>query len=189
MRIPFESCLKTIESTEYRATDQERSVYGTLSFEWGISHPDESRRKQLSFDLTGVATTGIRILGTQDETIAHWQFEIGDAVSPGCHFHASVNQRGEDGLFPNWLKIPRLPGLLLSPFDGLEFLLGELFPHRWPQRVSISSAERNGWAKSQSNRMLKILQWQQDMVKKASLGTPWISLKKAKPRVDIISGT
>jgi hypothetical protein len=167
---------------------QARSVYGTLSFVWDIVHTDKGKRKQGTFDLLGEATTGISIHEPNDEPIAQWQFEVGDSSSPGCHFHASVNQRDQDGLFPKWLKIPRLPGLLVSPFDGLDFLLGELFPKRWPKRVSETSDVRNSWATSQTHRILRILQWQQEMVKKRSFGTPWISLKKEKPPLDILSG-
>jgi hypothetical protein len=125
------------------------------------------------------------VLTDRAEVVAHWQLEAGDAASPGCHFHASVNQGTEAGLFPKWLKIPRLPGILLSPLDGLEYLLGELFQSVWEQRISEESDERNGWANGQSVRLQKILTWQLKEVKRKSLGTPWISLKKAKPPVDV----
>jgi hypothetical protein len=123
-----------------------------------------------------------------NNVVGHWQLESGDAQSPGCHFHCSVNQGSENGLFPKWLKIPRLPGLLLSPMDGLEFLLGELFQSQWEKHVSEESDARNGWANSQSIRLKRVLEWQQNEIKLKRFGTPWVSLKKAKPPIDVLTG-
>jgi hypothetical protein len=136
----------------------------------------------------GLASTSIQVLKTDNVLVAHWQFEAGDDKSPGCHFHSSVNQQGDGDLFPDWLKIPRLHGLLLSPMDGLEFLLGELFQRRWKKRMSEDSQDRNGWADSQEMRLTKMLNWQAKQVRERKFGSPWMSLKKAKPPVDIFYG-
>ncbi|TWT34989.1 hypothetical protein KOR42_53390 [Thalassoglobus neptunius] len=120
-----------------------------------------------------------------NELIAQWQIEAGDASSPGCHFHSAVNQYGDDGLFPEWLKVPRLPSVLLTPMDGLEFLLGELFQLRWPQAVSEESEDRNSWAKSQRERLCNLLSWKLDIVRQSET-TPWMALKKAKPELDVL---
>ena len=181
--------VKTILSTRYRDSSkgQNISVYGSLSFVWEIMNWDKGKRKQVSFDLVGIASTSIRLLTETDDLVAHWQFEIGDATSPGCHFHSSANQECAEGLFPDWLKIPRLPGMMVSPMDGLEFLLGELFQSQWEQRISEDSQDRNGWAKSQTTRLSKLLTWQDRQVRDNILGTPWMSLKRAKPPIDVLS--
>lgn len=183
--------LKTIESRgKYRASGKDvgRSVYGTLSFRWGIMNPDKGRSRQTEFHLTGEATTSIQIFDVEsNELIARWQFEAGDAQSPGCHFHAAMNQYGKDGLFPEWLKVPRLPSILLTPMDGLEFLLGELFQLRWLQTVSEESYARNLWAKSQSNRLRRLLNWKLDQIQEADT-TPWMALKRAKPDLGLLTG-
>ena len=97
-----------------------------------------------------------------------------------------MNQYGGDGLFPEWLKVPRLPSILLSPMDGLEFLLGELFQRRWVEEVSADSEVRNSWANSQSHRMERILRWSWERVRNPD-ATPWIDLKKAKPAFDLLT--
>ena len=186
LSIPDEHPIVTKESTHYRGTDQKIAVKGKLSFVWGIVNSSEGKKRRTSFDLTGIASTRIRLFADGPEPIAHWQLETGDASSPGCHFHSSVNQAGENGIFPKWLKIPRLPGILFSPMDGLEYMLGELFQEMWAQHVSKASDDRNGWAKSQSARLQKVLSWQKDAINRNAFGTPWISLKRAKPPVDVL---
>jgi hypothetical protein len=191
LSVALDRGIATIASTSYRDSPKGRknSVYGLLSFHWEIMNWDKGRkRRQDSFDLVGVASTSIKVLTENNELVAHWQFEAGDHTSPGCHFHSSINQGGAEGLFPEWLKIPRLPGLLLTPMDGLDFLLGELFQSDWVELISKDSQHRNGWAKSQTNRLLKLLNWQETQVKGNRIGTPWMSLKKAKPPIDIFYG-
>ncbi|HET6880086.1 MAG TPA: hypothetical protein VFI31_08015, partial [Pirellulales bacterium] len=136
-----------------------------------------------------LATTLIDVYRNDDVRVARWQFEVGDHDSPGCHFHASANQQEHGaGLFPTWLKIPRLPGLLFSPMDGLDFLLGELFQSEWEKAVGEDSQHRNGWAQSQRQRLDKLLSWQLKQVRANKVGTPWMSLKRAKPTAEIFSG-
>lgn len=188
-QIQDEWSIQTIESQgEYRGSGREggKSVFGKLCFRWEIWNPDRSRRRQREFNLLGEATTSLKILSREgDHLIAQWQIEAGDASSPGCHFHAAVNQYGDDGLFPEWLKIPRLPSMLLTPMDGLEFLLGELFQLRWAQTVSEESEDRDSWAKCQRDRLSNLLSWKLDIVRQSQT-TPWMALKKAKPELDFL---
>lgn len=154
---------------------------------WGLKNPDRGRSRQNEFVLTGEVTTGIQIYDADSgELVARWQIEAGDATSPGCHFHAATNQYGKDGLFPEWLKIPRLPSLLLTPMDGLEFLLGELFQLRWLERVSKESEIRNSWARSQGHRLTRMMEWTLSCVKNPDT-TPWMDLKKAKPSLELLA--
>lgn len=181
--------IQTIESKgEYRASGREGGdgVYGKLCFRWEIKNPDVARKRQNDFHLIGEATTSLNIFRCDtDARVAQWQIEAGDAASPGCHFHAAVNQYGHDGLFPEWLKVPRLPSILVTPMDGLEFLLGEMFQLRWAQTVSEESEDRNSWANSQRKRLTKLLNWKLDLIRNSET-TPWMDLKKAKPELGVL---
>lgn len=181
--------LVTIESEGAYRSGGEGSgitVFGQLCFRWEIENPDAGRKRQQNFHLVGEATTSLKIFQFDDsQLVAQWQVEAGDASSPGCHFHSGINQYGSSGLFPEWLKVPRLPGLLVTPMDALEFLLGELFQDRWPQNVSKESDFRNAWAKGQRGRFERILAWKLKSVREAT-STPWMALKKQKPELGIL---
>jgi hypothetical protein len=187
--------VKTRESEDYKRGGKGgiKPVYGELQFVWEIENPNKARRQQSHFHLKGIASTSLFIRSAdekdkaEDESdiVARWQFEAGDATSPGCHFHAGVNQYGKDGRFPEWLKVPRFPGLLLSPMDGLEYLLGELFHDEWLRVLSPNSEDRNSWGKSQRNRLERVLQWQMKQVVNWNT-SPWMSLKTAKPELEVI---
>ncbi|MEM9368761.1 MAG: hypothetical protein AAGD07_22450 [Planctomycetota bacterium] len=182
--------LKTISSEgEYRASQKERgiSVFGTLSFRMGLENPHRGKNRQSDFHLVGEATTSIQIFNSEtDKLVARWQIEAGDATSPGCHFHSAANQYSEDGIFPEWLKVPRLPSVLLTPMDGLEFLLGELFQTRWREHVSVESEVRNSWAKLQGDRIKRILTWSLSQVSDPET-TAWMDLKRAKPPLGLLT--
>ena len=202
--------LKTVDSNgEYRNTSKGtgRSVFATLSFRWGIRNP--SSRNSRTFCLVDEATTSIQVFDSKSqELVALWQTEIGDATSPGCHFHSSMTERNYKSianfdntsessgnafenqsaiLFPEWLKVPRMPSVLVTPMDGLELLLGELFQVRWSQSISQDSHNLSSWAKCQGDRLKRLLKWKLDEVGKADT-TPWMALKRAKPDRDIFLG-
>lgn len=179
--------LTTVPSAgEYRASQKGggQTVYGTLTFRWEIENPDCGSGHPDNFHLIGEATISLKMFLETHDLVAQWQIEAGDASSPGCHFHSAVNQYGPDGLFPEWLKVPRLPSVLLTPMDGLEFLLGEMFQLRWAQAVSEDSEDKNSWTKSQKTRLSKLLKWKLDKIRNAET-TPWMALKKAKPELGI----
>jgi hypothetical protein len=202
--------LKTVESNgEYRNTSKGtgRSVFATLSFRWGIRNPSSKNSK--TFCLVDEATTSIQIFDSESQKlVALWQTEIGDATSPGCHFHSSMTERNyksteklynhsqsgdiaptseSAALFPEWLKVPRMPSVLVTPMDGLEFLLGELFQVRWSQSISQDSHNLSSWAKCQGDRLKRLLKWKLEEVGKADT-TPWMALKRAKPDRNIFIG-
>jgi hypothetical protein len=72
--------------------------------------------------------------------------------------------------------------------DGLDYLLGELFQSKWEQAISQDSQDRNAWVQGQSKRLSKMLAWQAKQVADNRVGTPWMSLKRAKPPVDFLLG-
>jgi hypothetical protein len=160
------------------------AVYGTLSCVWDVFNP---RQNSNTFRLVGIASTCICIyVDGQQNPVARWQMETGDANSPGCHFHASLKQVAAAEVFPEWLEVPRLPGVLPTPMDCLEFLIGELFQDDWERTVAKPGESRNGWAQNQERRMHPLFKWQMEQVKKAS-STPWMQLKRAKPGLDVFS--
>ena len=178
-----------VSEGRYHATEKGEAVpvYGTLSCEWEIEHRDAGRSKQEWFYLVGVATTHLRVCRAENhEPIAQWQSEIGDAKSPGCHFHSGMKQR-DDRLaysdtppFPHWLEVPRLPGFCITPMDALDFLLGELFQKEWWERVCKQSDKQRRWGRNQSHRLKGLINWQLSQVVNWK-GTPWMTLKRAKP--------
>lgn len=193
-----------VSGGEYRASgkDSGRPVFGTLSFRWGVKNVDKSVKSQASFYLVEEATTSIQVFDEEtSRVVARWQIEVGDANSPGCHFHSSMTERqykmsSDDGsaeefdesnqtethepLFPEWLKVPRLPSLLVTPMDGLEFLLGELFQIEWNRSISRDSFNMSSWANSQGERLARLLTWKLKQIGEPDT-TPWMALKKAKP--------
>lgn len=212
--------VQTLESSgEYRASEKGtgRSVFAEFSFRWGVKNSAANGNSR-TFVLVDEATTSIRVIDTHTTSVvALWQMEVGDATSPGCHFHASMTERnyktGEpaatgtlltpagdigseanctgdgsgDSLFPEWLKVPRLPSIIVTPFDALEFLLCELFQNGWPQAVSESNHNVQSWSRSQNDRLSKLLRWKLDVLRNSTSG-PWPALKRAKPDARLFIG-
>jgi hypothetical protein len=181
--------VRTRASTSY-SRDRRESIVGTLAFAWDIQNADNSQRQQGYFALVGAASTSIMLHRPPEEggaLVARWQMECGDHESPGCHFHSAVNQYGQDGLFPEWLKVPRLPSVLLWPMDALDFLLGELFQDEWLKHISRKDDERRAWGKGQQDRIEGLLRWQLEVLEDWNT-TPWMALKKAKPTRKILLG-
>jgi len=119
--------------------------------------------------------------------IARWTIEVGDAVSPGCHFHTQIELDPPDNKFPKALSVPRLPGILHTPMDALELLLSELFQDRWLQVASEGTDFVKTWANCQKSRLINVLEWQKNELAKSS-GSPWTMLKKQKPALDMLVG-
>jgi hypothetical protein len=168
-------------------------VFGRVSGTWEIHLPNERKKKSSQsreFILLGLASTEIGIWQNRDgdvEEIARWTIEIGDAVSPGCHFHTQITLDDTDRMFPAALSVPRLPGLLHTPMDALEYLLGELFQDEWYKNATRSTNEVNAWASCQKKRMINLLRWQTDRLNKTA-GSPWTMLKRQKPEIGMLTG-
>lgn len=156
-------------------------VHGEMSAIWTIK---KDRKSAKHFRLMGKASTSLRIVGSKHgeslKCLAQWQVEIGDAQSPGCHFHVGVGQQSDDSLFPKGLSVPRLPGFLITPTDALDFLLGELFQDRWAKKVGQDSDEAKAFGGPQKDRLVRLLKWKIDVVTAAS-GSAWNHLKHARP--------
>ena len=164
-------------------------VFGTLSAKWEVE--TFGRGPYRTFRLVGLASTKVRIyeVGTTVEPVllGQWRFEVGDSASPGCHFHIGLGQDRGDPPFPTWFPVPRLPSVLVTPMDGLDFLLGELFQTEWKQEVAQDSDAVKLWATHQRVRLANLLQWQAGEVRRSS-GPPWAFLKSSKPGRDLLVG-
>jgi hypothetical protein len=162
-----------------------------MSVVWEVRIPSDVRAvtggMATEFVLDGVASTRLALFGRHpvhgDQEIARWSFEVAADSSPGCHFHTQVKGDFSDRLFPPTLSIPRLPGILVTPIDALDFLLGEVFQDSWAENVARDSADLRTWAAIQRHRLANVLEWQRQQVINAR-GAVWLAIKRAKPRTE-----
>jgi len=190
--IPSGRPLRTIVSRgEYERGSKGRRVVGTLSFKWEVVrvHPKKPKLPAQELKLVGVASTMVRVLEVETDDngepeLAMWRTEVGDAASPGCHFHVQILGESLDPPFPKSLSVPRLPTCLTTPMATMEFMLGELFQERWRKHISAETQALQSWRNIQRERMRRLFSWHSESIL-ASGQTPWAMLKAAKPRPDI----
>jgi len=188
--IPLARPLKTrVSEGEYERRSKGQRVFGTLSFLWEVARvpPKKSKSPAQLFELVGIASTVVRLFRMDDgdgSQLAMWRTEVGDALSPGCHFHVQVLGEGDDPPFPKSLSVPRLPSCLATPMATLEFMLAELFQDRWRKRVFAESDALKRWRTIQRKRMQRLFSWQSEAAS-ATDRSPWAALKAAKPPQDI----
>ena len=185
---PQNPVLTTLSYGNYMPDDEGGlCVHAEVTFKWDLrpvrAQGDSRPAKRIRLD--GTASTQIRILegepGDRESTeLAAWRMEIADDASPGAYFHTQVLGREHDALFPKALDIPRLPGVLSTPFACLEFAVGELFQDRWAQHAVRDSGPNRQWRSVQVGRHVKQLEWHIRQVT-ARAGSPWASWKKAIP--------
>src|SRR5262249_48146050 len=135
-------------------------VRGELSTVWEVQHPPRRGKKAKPAEnvlLVGKASTMLRILEQNDDgtsrEIAMWRTEVGDAASPGCHFHVQVLGHEEHPPFPKALSVPRLPAMAITAMDAFEFLLGELFQNEWRAESAKESFQQSQWRSIQRARL------------------------------------
>jgi len=166
-------------------------IRGTVSFIWDIRPLDEGAWKgRRYFALDGKASTVIRLTEDVDgsnECIARWSIEVGDHQSPGTHFHSHVGGF-ERSPFPKSLDVPRLPALAMTPFLAIEFVIGELFQDRWRRHALADSKETRRWRNIHGPRLARFFEWQMRVASGAGIvGSPWMTLKTAKPNPDLLA--
>lgn len=195
--IPRSTPIQTVRSAgEYEVGDGgEHTIFGRLSSVWDIVTPragSKTKKRNAphnSFLLVGRASTRISIFeyhpNGDHRELGRWRFEVGDAQSPGCHFHVQILGEEGDQFFPKSMCVPRLPAILITPMDALEFLLGEIFQSRWRQRAAQKTDSMQNWANCQRKRLMNVFAWQRAKIEKTS-GSPWTSLKSEKPDVDLL---
>ncbi len=186
--IPEDGPIRTVATDEYEPGNRRGGflVYGELSSVWEIGLKDLGRSAGQVIRLKGLASTKVKIFrrGADEPSsqIAQWQFEIGDHQSPGCHFHLGIGHLNEDNAsFP----VPRLPSLLLTPVDALDFLLGEIFQVRWRETVARETAPMQVWGEQQKNRLCRLLDWKKEQIDRSG-GSAWNYLKHQRPGAGIL---
>lgn len=172
-------------------------VYATISSVWQVTIPASSGptpkrgTPQSHFAVAGKASTRVSVFACQGNDqpreLARWRFEIGNADSPGCHFHSQILGDDSDAVFPKSMPVPRFPNILFTPMDALEFVLAELFQDEWARHVARETDAIRNWATCQRKRLESLLKWQQETLKNSS-GSPWTALKAAKPSAHLLIG-
>lgn len=179
--IPKENplCTSWSDGESQPGNNSRHKIRAELSFAWDIRpfiEQKEKKRKPLKhFTLCGLASTCIALVKEEDQALAQWNVDIGDYQSPGTHFHFQLGGA---------LDIPRLPALVMSPFLAMEFIIGELFQDRWKELAAAESPHSNRWRSLHRERLLRFFRWQAECVENGT-GSPWMSLKRAKPRRDL----
>lgn len=191
-QIPAERPLRTILSDGESQPDgkSKHKVRAEFSFVWEIRKLDEGKwRNSKYFLLDGLASTVTRLTVDADgeeRVIARWTTEVGDAASPGTHFHFQVNRPDSENLpFPRSLDIPRLPAPFMSPFLVIDLALGEIFQDRWKKHSLTENKDSKWWRGIQQERVLRFLKWQTKCVQDFA-GSPWMALKVAKPARELL---
>lgn len=164
------------------------TVYAEISFVWALEpvRPPGNTRPAKLVRLNGLGSTAIRVLKgvpwAPDAAVevAVWKMDIADTAAPGTFFHVQVHGPEERDFFPASLDVPRLPGVLNSPFACMEFVLGELFQAEWPRVAMKDSGPGLRWRAIQAHRHGRHLAWAAEQVRGTS-GSPWMMWKAAKP--------
>ena len=176
-------CLHTIPSNNYEAGNRQggQKIHAVISGTWDL-RPLEKRE----VEFCGKASTKIALYDSNnpDTRLAMWRLELGDEKSPGCYVHAQILGDSDKPPFPEFVPIPRLPSLFVTPMSAVEFVLGELFQDEWAKATISNANDTLYWRELQKKRLQKLLSWYQDQMKNLA-SSPWVALKKAKPKSDM----
>lgn len=175
------------------------AVYATIDAVWSIvriPHSSGKNRPAEFFMMAGDASVRIRIRrkkgadehrrSNADKELAMWRMELGDTVSPGCHFHVQLRGQTSKPPFPSSIAIPRLPSVAVTPAAAFEFVIAELFQEEWNAHVASKRSAFARWRKLQCEMLSRLLEWQTSEVKLAP-ASPWTSLKLAKPSATLFT--
>lgn len=162
-----------------------RYLQGYLSFIWTL-RGGEGNTVELVDKASTVLTiheierngAGYHLKYGEEKWLLKWNIDIvTSAEAPGPGIHAQV-------MNPENLPVPRLPAILFSPADCLDFFLGELFQQEWPQQQS-RHPQTPSFARSQQRRLQLLLEEHVSWLNNIGQCSAWTSLKTARPRDDI----
>jgi len=176
--------LWTHPSKKYEACGREGSqeVYAVISGVWDL-RPLGNKSPNRTLKFCGIASTKIELYSSNDscKRLAMWRLEVGSRKAPGSYIHAQILGDSDDPPFPNWVPIPRLPSIFVTPMSAVEFALGELFQDEWAKATSGNSHHPQYWRARQKELLLSLLSWYRDCLDAQHNSSPWLVLKKAKP--------
>ena len=182
--------LSTKPTRGYKRGEGSHEVFAAVSSIWHIEPIGGHSRKywqKRHFVLDGMASTRVRVLRNSPDNeateLAMWRMEIADSASPGSYFHVQVMGETETAPFPNYLEVPRLPGLVATPMLVFEFVLGELFQVEWAREAARDSGSLSQWRHVQHKRFERFLGWQLQCLQKS--GSPLAVLKASQPDGDL----
>ena len=164
-------------STRLVARRGSRKIHAVISGTWDL-RPLEKRE----IEFCGIASTRIELYASDDpdKRLAMWRLELGAEDSPGCYFHAQILGDSDKPPFPEFVPIPRLPSLFVTPMSAVEFVLGELFQDKWPEVTASGDPEVKNWRALQKKWLQSLFSWYRREMEKTDFSS-WITLKKAKP--------
>jgi len=184
--------LVTIAAKEYEpGGGGKRDIVAEITSKWRIKREPLGKINQPAryFSLVGLASTRVRLKypatdAAPEQEIAMWRMEVADAQAPGCYFHAQILGQSDDPPFPKSIPIPRLPAIMMTPAAVAEFVLAELFQDAWGPHIAGLAPHLKRWTPIQGERLERLLKWKITQLKQTS-GSPWSSLKAAKPPADL----
>ena len=166
-------------------------IYARMKGKWELRPLQRKKNQPKVVEFAGKASTVVEMWTEGDRwnedcsnRLAKWRVELGARDSPGCYFHVQVLGDRNEPPFPKSIPIPRLPSLFATPMAAVEFVLGELFQDEWARETSRDLDPQRRWRSLQQDRLCRLLEWQQDLVRQADL-SPWMALKDAKPKVGL----
>ncbi len=144
-------CLHTIPSDQYDRKSGKK-IHAVISGKWQLRPLEKSE-----IEFCGIASTRIELYASDDpdKRLAMWRI-------------------------PNWVPIPRLPSLFITPMSAIEFILGELFQNDWPEVTASNTKHVQNWRALQKKWLQKLFLWYRDQIEKAG-SSSWVALKEAKP--------
>ena len=128
---------------------------------------------------SGLASTQATLYDESDVYLGSWKMEMGIGDSPGSFFHTQI-KNNDDPPFPDWLSVPRWPFHVSTPAASLEFVLGELFQHEWVHATSGAVDAPASWRALQL-KSFELLAGMHVKALNKPVGSPWMSIKGAKP--------
>jgi len=185
--------LRTIPSGDYETRNRQGGpqIYGVITGIWEVRPRGDNPRKpkarlKRELEFCGKASTKIELYDTQNtgQPIAMWRMEHGSEDAPGCYFHVQILGDRDEPPFPGTLPIPRFPSIFVTPMGVVEYVLGELFQHKWQKEAAGTSGDLAYWHKLQGDRLISLLKWQQAQLHNL-ISSPWMTLKAAKPDGDM----
>ena len=162
---------------EYELSGKGKKLKGSLSFIWSLRNCGNR-----TVELAERASTVIAIYDAnnscENDPIVKWHVDIkANSQAPGPAFHTQIYNSIQ-------LPVPRLPSILLSPVDCLDFLLGELFQNEW-RKHQLRHTNTNSFSQIQRNRIQSLLKKQNEALDKMGEYSAWLTLKDWEPGQDI----